>query len=55
MKKARDFSKIHFGLKIFAPQEILTLQPDSFDCITLWHVLEHFQNPLKYISDISGY
>jgi len=51
-EKARDFSKIHFGLKIFAPQEILTLQPDSFDCITLWHVLEHFQNPLKYISDI---
>jgi len=52
-EKARDFSKIHFGLKIFAPEQILTLKYESFDCITLWHVLEHFHNPFKYISDIS--
>jgi SAM-dependent methyltransferase len=29
------------------------LDVESFDCITLWHVLEHFHNPFKYASEIS--
>ena len=52
-EKVRDFSKIHFGLKIITPEQILTLESESFDCITLWHVLEHFHNPFEYISDIN--
>jgi 2-polyprenyl-3-methyl-5-hydroxy-6-metoxy-1,4-benzoquinol methylase len=52
-KKARDFSINHFGLEVIAPEETDTLQGNSFDCITLWHVLEHFHNPFKYFSDIT--
>lgn len=51
-EKARDFSKSHFGLEVNTPDRILEYESDSFDCITLWHVLEHFHDPLKYFSDI---
>jgi 2-polyprenyl-3-methyl-5-hydroxy-6-metoxy-1,4-benzoquinol methylase len=53
-EKARVFSKTGFGLEIIGPDAISTLVPESFDCITLWHVLEHFHDPLKYMSDIKG-
>ncbi|HUX59153.1 MAG TPA: class I SAM-dependent methyltransferase [Bacteroidales bacterium] len=51
-EKARDFSISHFGLEVSGPDEINTLESNSFDCITLWHVLEHFHDPFKYASDI---
>ena len=51
-EKARDFSISRFGLEIIGPEQISTLEADSFDCITLWHVLEHFHDPFKYASDI---
>ena len=51
-EKARDFSISRFGLEIIGPGQISTLEADSFDCITLWHVLEHFHDPFKYASDI---
>ncbi len=51
-EKARAFSQSAFGLDIIAPDGIGQLEKGSFDCITLWHVLEHFHSPLKYISDI---
>ena len=41
-----------FDLEIIAPDKISELEADSFDCVTLWHVLEHFHDPHKYISDI---
>jgi SAM-dependent methyltransferase len=51
-EKARDFSKSVFGVDIISPKGISDLKPESFDCVTLWHVLEHFHEPEKYISDI---
>jgi 2-polyprenyl-3-methyl-5-hydroxy-6-metoxy-1,4-benzoquinol methylase len=51
-KKARNYSKQKFGLEIIDPHDILTLQPASFECITLWHVLEHFHDPFRYINEI---
>jgi 2-polyprenyl-3-methyl-5-hydroxy-6-metoxy-1,4-benzoquinol methylase len=51
-KKAREFSASNFGLEIIAPEGISALEINSFDCITLWHVLEHFQDPVKYMADI---
>jgi SAM-dependent methyltransferase len=51
-EKARDFSISHFGLEVTGPEQISTLEANSFDCITLWHVLEHFHEPFKYFSDI---
>jgi SAM-dependent methyltransferase len=50
--KAREFSASHFGLEIISSEQISTLPSDSFDCITLWHVLEHFQEPFRYASEI---
>ncbi|TAL61723.1 MAG: class I SAM-dependent methyltransferase [Bacteroidetes bacterium] len=51
-KKARDFSVSWFGLEVKGPEDISTLETNSFDCITLWHVLEHFHDPFKYAAEI---
>ncbi len=51
-EKARIFSATHFGLDISSPDELKGFKTDSFDCVTLWHVLEHFHDPEKYISEI---
>lgn len=51
-EKAREHSSTRFGLEIISPEQISTLASDSFDCITLWHVLEHFHDPLNYTSEI---
>lgn len=50
--KARDYSISKFGLEVHSPEKINTLEPGSFDCITLWHVLEHFHDPVEYAFSI---
>jgi len=50
--KAREFSIARFGLEVLLPEKISNLDPESFDCITLWHVLEHFQDPVEYAASI---
>ncbi len=50
--KAREFAISKFGLQIIGPGQINSLDDSSIDCITLWHVLEHFHDPFKYASDI---
>jgi len=52
-EKAREFSKSKFKLDIVPPGMIPTLESSAFDCITLWHVLEHFHDPFSYINEIS--
>ena len=51
-EQARERAISHFGLEIIVPEDISNLESGSFDCITLWHVLEHFHDPYKYASDI---
>lgn len=51
-KKAQTYSKEKFGLEVIDPNDIITLQSASFECITLWHVLEHFHDPFKYVNEI---
>jgi SAM-dependent methyltransferase len=51
-EKARVISSEKFGLEIFPPEAKGTLEKASFDCITLWHVLEHFSNLHNYIAEI---
>lgn len=50
--KAREESSQKFDIQIFDPDQISSLDSDSFDCITLWHSLEHFQDPFKYAKEI---
>lgn len=51
-EKARNFSRSHFGLRIEKPDVLSTFKNDSFDCITLWHVLEHFHDPVNYAAEV---
>jgi 2-polyprenyl-3-methyl-5-hydroxy-6-metoxy-1,4-benzoquinol methylase len=51
-EKARNFAASAFGLETIGPDQISGQEPESFDCVTMWHVLEHFHDPEKYISDI---
>lgn len=50
--KASDFAARHFGLDVISPQNISEIPAGIFDCITLWHVLEHFHDPFSYASVI---
>ena len=40
------------SLDTIEPEKIETLSSKSFDCITLWHVLEHFHEPFEYMKEI---
>ena len=53
-EKARNYSSTTFDLDIIAPDKISGLEKNSFDCVTMWHALEHFHDPHKYISDITA-
>jgi 2-polyprenyl-3-methyl-5-hydroxy-6-metoxy-1,4-benzoquinol methylase len=51
-RKARDFGSSRFGIDVISPQQISELPSGSFDCVTMWHVLEHFQDPSGYAEEI---
>ena len=51
--KAREFSVSTFSMEVISPEQLDTLQSGRYDCITMWHVLEHFQDPFTYASEIS--
>ena len=40
---ARAFAKEHFGLEVKPDTALKNFEPDSFDVITLWHVMEHLE------------
>lgn len=42
--QARAFASEHFGLEVDAPEALSTYEKDSFDVITLWHVMEHLEH-----------
>ncbi len=51
--KARQYSISEHGVDVIDPGLMPSLPAGSFDCITMWHVLEHFQDPFKYAAEIS--
>jgi 2-polyprenyl-3-methyl-5-hydroxy-6-metoxy-1,4-benzoquinol methylase len=50
---ARNYAISNFGLNVIVPGQISGLPDRSFDCITMWHVMEHFHDPFGYVSEIS--
>jgi SAM-dependent methyltransferase len=52
-EKAREYSNEKFGLDVKASPDNSLKTGESFDVITLWHVLEHFQDPFSYMNEIS--
>jgi SAM-dependent methyltransferase len=51
-EQARNFSVSRFGLAVFPPEEIENMSHESYDCITLWHVMEHFNDPVYWFAKI---
>jgi len=51
-EKARNYSTSVHGVNVIDPGMILSIPSGSYDCITMWHVLEHFQDPFSYASEI---
>ena len=41
---ARQFAKQRFGLDVLPESELEKLPTDTFDAITLWHVMEHLEH-----------
>lgn len=52
-QKARQLSMLEFGLDVISPNEIRTIPSGSVDAVTMWHVLEHFQDPFTYMSEVA--
>ena len=42
--QAREFAKAHFNLDVKPESALKEFAPDSFDVITLWHVMEHLEH-----------
>ncbi|HPT12077.1 MAG TPA: class I SAM-dependent methyltransferase [Bacteroidales bacterium] len=51
-EQARNFSKSKFGISVFPPEETDNIHQGTFDCITLWHVMEHFNDPIQWLVKI---
>jgi SAM-dependent methyltransferase len=47
-QKAREFSIQEFGLQVDAPEKLFQLSAQTYDVITLWHVLEHIHTLDEY-------
>lgn len=48
-KDARDFAFQKNNIKLHHPEFIDEVNPNSIDIITMWHTLEHFHKPDKYL------
>ena len=42
-ESARNFARAHFGLEVKPETDLAGYAPESFDVITLWHVMEHLE------------
>jgi len=51
---ARQVSKQIFGRELKYADELFSLSPNSFDVITLWHVLEHVHDLQKYVQQFKN-
>jgi len=51
-EKARNHAREKFGLEVIDQPQLSGLNSGSFDCITLWHVFEHFYDPAGYFTAI---
>jgi 2-polyprenyl-3-methyl-5-hydroxy-6-metoxy-1,4-benzoquinol methylase len=51
-QKARSFAIQTYNLKVKEEKEISSLEKESFDAITMWHVLEHVPNLNERINQV---
>jgi 2-polyprenyl-3-methyl-5-hydroxy-6-metoxy-1,4-benzoquinol methylase len=51
-KKAREFGKINYQLEIFEENKLQSFEIQSFDVISLWHVLEHVHDLKSLVGEL---
>ena len=51
---ARRVAKEHFDCELRDSSELFSLAPNSFDAITLWHVLEHVHDLTGYVKQLKA-
>ncbi|MGM5469135.1 class I SAM-dependent methyltransferase [Flavobacteriaceae bacterium LMO-SS05] len=49
-EKARELANKKTDNSVFRNEQLLKFKPNSFDVITLWHVLEHLPKPEEHMS-----
>lgn len=49
---ARDNAKTLYGLSLQSTEDLFYLTPQTFDAITLWHVLEHVHDLHEYMEQL---
>jgi len=51
---AAEYARNNFGLNVFNGElKDANLAPETFDIITLWHVLEHVTDPKKFLIEVN--
>ncbi len=51
---ARNKALERYGLQLYASEKLYTLPANSFDAVTMWHVLEHVHDLHGYINQIKS-
>lgn len=51
-ERAREYSVKKSGLDAYPPGKLKSLPSGSFDCVTMWHVLEHLRDPGSTLAEI---
>lgn len=52
--KAREYAITSFGIDVKDEQSLWVIENESFDVVTLWHVLEHMQNLNEVVAKIKS-
>ena len=52
--QARELAKTNHSLEVRPPEYLQSLEPESFDIITMWHVLEHVPDITKSIQQLKS-
>lgn len=51
-ESARTYAINNYGLNVLPPDAIKSFKNDSFDMVTLWHVLEHIHRLKEFIGEL---
>lgn len=50
--EARNFAQKKLNIDLFPAERLFDLKQNQFDAVSLWHVMEHFYDLNKYISEM---